>query len=141
MKTVLIFGVFDGVHEGHRMFIRDAKLQGDVLVALVARDTVVESLKGKKPLHDEATRIEELLEVPEVDRAYLGDLQEGSYAMLKEVNPDILYLGYDQQALDSDLRHAMDEGRIPRIEIGMGAPYKPDVYKSSLLNSTDETRD
>ena len=40
-KTIAIFGVFDGIHDGHLFFIREAKKQGNRLVAIVARDEVV----------------------------------------------------------------------------------------------------
>ena len=61
--TVAIFGVFDGIHEGHREFIRQAKSHGQELVAIVARDSIVEKLKNKMPINREANRIESLLEV------------------------------------------------------------------------------
>ena len=132
-KTVVIFGVFDGVHEGHREFIRGARAHGDQLVAIVARDSVVESRKGILPEYRETERIKILLEVPEIDLVYLGDTEEGTYKMLKEVNPSIVYLGYDQEDLQKDLKEKITEGKLSDMEILMGEPYKPEEFHSSIL--------
>ncbi|MEK7585813.1 MAG: adenylyltransferase/cytidyltransferase family protein [Patescibacteria group bacterium] len=133
-RTVAIFGVFDGIHEGHRHFIHEARGEGDRLVAIVARDSVVEKLKGSRPLHDEATRIESLLDVPEVDMAYLGDGDEGTYYVIKEVKPNIIYLGYDQEALSDSINKAIKKKILPKMEIKFGKPYKPKNFKSSIIN-------
>ena len=63
-RTVTIFGVFDGIHDGDLAFITEAKERGDKLVAVVARDEVVNKLKGKSPINNEASRIKSLLEIP-----------------------------------------------------------------------------
>ncbi len=134
-RTVIIFGVFDGIHDGHREFIKEAKAQGEHLVAIVARDSMVEKLKGKIPIYTEASRIESLLQVPEIDRVLLGDLDEGSYNTLKEVNPSLLFLGYDQASLLSNIKKAIKKEIIKNVEIKIGTPYKPDTHHSSLLNT------
>jgi len=141
MRTVAIFGVFDGIHEGHREFIKEARGKGEQLVAIVARDTVVEKIKGKLPVHKEADRIKTLLEVPEIDLVFLGDLEEGTYKTLKEVNPQIVFLGYDQQALFANIKKAMEEGVLSNIELIFGTPYKPETHHSSILNTTHESAD
>ncbi len=137
-KTVIIFGVFDGIHEGHRAFIKEAKSHGDRLVAIVARDSEVNLLKGKYPLHTEVERITALLEVPDIDLVYLGDLEQGTYKILKEVNPDLIFLGYDQTSLSENIRSAMKEGSIQEREIKFGQAFEPETYKSSILNTRTE---
>jgi len=141
IKTVAIFGTFDGIHEGHRDFIKQAREYGEQLVAIVARDTTVEKLKNKLPLHDEKERIKMLLEIPEIDLVLLGDVEEGTYKALMEVNPSIVYLGYDQQALSDNIKKAMKEGIVPKVELILGKPHKPESMHSSILNKTNEPRD
>lgn len=136
LKTVLIFGVFDGIHDGHRDFIREAKKQGERLVAIVARDSVVETLKGKTPLHNEADRIKSLLEVPDIDLVFLGDPEEGTYNIVKEIKPNTIYLGYDQQALFDNITHAISDGVLPEIELVYGKAHKGETLHSSLLNKS-----
>jgi cytidyltransferase-like protein len=133
-KTVVIFGVFDGVHDGHLSFIREAKKQGNHLVAIVARDSVVEELKSKLPEYSEVERITALLEIPEIDLILLGDPKIGTYNILKEVKPNVVFLGYDQQALYENLNNAIKNGNFPEIEIVRGKPHKPEIFHSSILN-------
>lgn len=135
-QTVTIFGVFDGIHEGHCAFIHDAKKEGERLVAIVARDEVVKKLKGKIPVHNEVERIKTLLEVPEIDLVFLGDLKKNSYNIIKEIKPDIIYLGYDQKALFDSISKAMKKNILPKnIKLIFGKPHKGDTYHSSILNN------
>jgi cytidyltransferase-like protein len=134
-KTVAIFGVFDGIHEGHLSFIREAKKEGNHLVAIIARDSIVEELKGKLPLHSEAERVNELLKVPDIDLVVLGDVKIGTYNILKEVNPSVVFLGYDQKELYKNMSEVMKNGNLPKMEIICGKPHKPEIFHSSILNN------
>ena len=133
-KTVVIFGVFDGIHEGHLSFIKDAKKEGNHLVAIVARDEMVKELKGKLPKYNEVDRINSLLEVPDVDLVLLGDPNKETYNTLKEVTPDVVYLGYDQNELKENIEKVMKNGKLSEMEIICGNPYKPEIFHSSILN-------
>lgn len=133
-KTVVIFGVFDGVHDGHLSFIKDAKKQGNHLVAIVARDDVVKELKGKLPRFNEVERINALLKIKDVDIVLLGDLKIGTYNILREVKPDVIFVGYDQQALYENLNTAIKTGKLPEMKIVCGKPHKPEIFHSSILN-------
>ncbi|MDE2031090.1 MAG: adenylyltransferase/cytidyltransferase family protein [Patescibacteria group bacterium] len=133
-KTVTIFGVFDGIHEGHRVFIREAKTKGDKLVAVVTRDEMVKKIKNKLPLKNEVDRINELVKVPDIDLVFLGDKDLGTYNILKEIKPDIVYLGYDQQNLFDSITKAIDDKVLPEIELVYGRAHKGDTLHSSLIN-------
>lgn len=133
-KKVAIFGVFDGVHDGHLSFISDAKKEGNHLVAIVARDNVVLELKGKLPKNNEVERVNELLKNTDIDLVLLGDPKIGTYNILKEVKPNIVFLGYDQQALHKDISQAIKGGNLPELEIIKGNPHKPEIFHSSILN-------
>ena len=135
-RSVTIFGVFDGIHDGHRAFISEAKERGDKLVAVVARDEVVNKLKGKSPINNEASRIKSLLEIPDIDLVFLGDGEEGTYNIVKEIKPDIIYLGYDQQALFDNITRAINDGVLPDIELVYGKAHKGDTLHSSILNES-----
>lgn len=137
-KTVTIFGVFDGIHEGHLAFIKEAKALGDKLMAIVARDSEVERIKGKKPVSNEVLRINALLKVDDIDQVFLGDAEQGTYKIVQEVKPHVIFLGYDQQALFDNLTEAIKNGILPEIELIYGQAHKPEVFKSSILNKTNE---
>ena len=133
-KKILIFGVFDGIHDGHRYFINEAKKKGDHLVAVVARDSIVEKIKGKPPVNNEIERIKKLLEIPEIDLVFLGDGEMGVYNVIKEVKPDMIFLGYDQNDLKKDLEKRIKSGELEKMEISVCASYRPEELHSSILN-------
>ena len=134
LNKILIFGVFDGIHEGHLSFIKEAKALGDQLVAVVARDDIVEELKGRLPKHNEVERVKMLLEVHDVDLVFLGDPKTGTYNVLKEVKPNVVFLGYDQMALYENLMQSIKNGNLPEMEVIHGNPYKEDIFHSSIIN-------
>lgn len=129
--TVLVFGTFDGLHEGHLDFFRQAKARGTRLVVVVARDTTVEEVKGHTPTEGELRRLEEVKKSDFVDQALLGHRGD-KYRIVEEVRPDIIALGYDQNAFVSSLEEELVKrnlkAKIVRLE-----PYHPEKYKSSLL--------
>ena len=136
-KTVVIFGVFDGIHDGHSSFIKDAKKQGNHLVAIVARDDVVKELKGKLPRFNEVERINALLKIKDVDLVLLGDPKMETYNTLREVKPDVIYLGYDQRALYENLNKTIKNKKLPKMEIIQGKPYNPEIFHSSILKKKE----
>ncbi len=132
MKKVLVFGVFDGVHEGHRALFREAKRHGDHLVLAVARDGVIEKLKRRAPDKDLAARIAMLEKELFVDEAVPGDEVLGGYGVIKAHRPEVVALGYDQSALKEDLesKKAMFDWDF---EILVMQPHEPEKYHNSLL--------
>ena len=128
IKKVMVFGVFDGLHEGHRYFLAMAREQGDELIAVVAPDEMVRLLKNKTPRHNEKERMAAVMQLSrlslyreddprliDVTRAVLGDRVLGAYQVIKKYKPDIICLGYDQDALGEDLEEKMESGAIPAI--------------------------
>jgi len=134
LKKILIFGVFDGVHDGHLSYISEAKKLGSQVIAVVARDSVVEKMKGRLPKYNEVERIHNLLEVPDIDLVLLGDAEISTYKVLKEVKPDIIFLGYDQNDLMNDIKSKIKNKELDNIEIMQGSSCNGEVLHSSLLN-------
>ena len=134
IKTVVIFGVFDGIHEGHRAFLREAKSYGDRLVVVVARDMAVQVLKGKFPLKNEISRVNSLLDMDEVNLVLLGDCDLGDYRILKGIKPEVVCLGYDQGALFDDIKKNIESGVLPLMNLIHAKAYKPEIFHSSILN-------
>lgn len=131
-RTVLVFGVFDGVHEGHRALFRQARMHGDRLVAAVAQDEIVARLKGDRPRHTLAERLALLAEESLVDHAIPGDAELGAYTAVVAHRPRVVMLGYDQQALGEDLARTAAE-RGWDITIVFAEPYEPETYHNSIL--------
>ena len=133
MKKVLVFGTFDGLHEGHKDFFRQAKEHGDFLVVVVGRDSTVLKVKGRLPKFSEHDRLDVVQKAPFVDYARLGNEGVSRYQIIKEVNPNIICLGYDQTHFTEQLPEKIKELGL-NIPIVRLEAYKPEIYHSSILN-------
>ena len=130
----MLFGVFDGVHDGHRDLFRQARKYGDQIVVIVSRDGTVLRLKNQYPRFSENHRVDLILREELVNSALLGDEELSTYKVLRAIDPDVICLGYDQLELGADLMTWMD--RTDRnIPIHYLTAYKPRRFHSSLLCS------
>ena len=131
MKTVMAFGSFDVLHPGHLYFLRKSKELGDKLIVVIARDSTIEKVKGKKPKYNERERQEHINDLDYVDKAVLG-YETDYYEIIDDINPAVICLGYDQDSFTEGLGKELEKrGMKPEI-IRIGS-YKEDVYKSSKL--------
>lgn len=132
MTKVMVFGVFDGLHNGHKAMLQQAKSLGDYLVAVVAQDHIVKHIKGHLPSVNMEERIGHLLSADRVDKVIAGDMELGVWEVVKQEEPDIIAVGYDQTLLRLDLeKHFRDFKKVPEIRI-LDA-YEPNEYHSSML--------
>ena len=131
-KRVVVFGIFDGVHDGHRDFFRQAREYGDELVVIVGRDKSAILLKSKQPRYSQDQRLESVKQEKLVDKAVLGDEEQSSYQVLEKLNPDVICLGYDQQELGEDLKKWLRE-KGKEIPVHFLKPYQSDSFHNSLL--------
>lgn len=121
----MVFGTFDGLHEGHRFVLREAEKRGEVFV-VVARDTNVERIKGRPPKQKEEVRLTAIQKEFPSMQIHLGDT-ENFLTPIKDHQPDLILLGYDQM-----LPPGIDEQDLPTIE--RLPSFHPEKYKSSLLS-------
>ncbi|MDP3965004.1 MAG: adenylyltransferase/cytidyltransferase family protein [bacterium] len=133
MKTVLVFGTFDGLHPGHEYFLREAKKRGDRLVVLLARDATVEEVKGHLPVHRELDRRQALEKSSHVDQVRPGSLED-KFAVLDAIRPDVICLGYDQEAFTAELPQELRRRGL-KTEIVRLDSFEPEKYKSSKLRA------
>jgi FAD synthetase len=129
MVKVIVFGTFDILHKGHIDFFRQAKEFGDILVAVVARDSTVEKIKGHKPENEEDARLAEVRK--ETDEAMLG-YEDDHYRIIEEQKPDVICLGYDQDSFSEGLAEEIKKRGISAKIVRL-KPYMPEEYKSSKL--------
>jgi FAD synthetase len=126
MKRVMVFGTFDLLHEGHRFVLQEAKKRGSLTV-VVARSSNVERIKGRKPEQSDRERVTIVMAAAPEATVILGT-ENDFLAPVREVQPDLIVLGYDQRLppgiTETDLAPAMIE-RLPA--------YRPEEFKSSLL--------
>ena len=130
---VLVFGTFDGVHEGHRHFLREAKKLGNFLIAVVAPDKHVETLKKHSPKFSLLKRLEHLEKEKIANIVVSGGETLGTWNVILENHPDMVALGYDQTELGEALQKA--SANFPfTVEIKKIGSHSPDIFRSGLLN-------
>lgn len=105
-KKIMVFGVFDRLHDGHRFFLSEAQKLGEALVIAVARDSVVLRLKDHAPSKNEAERILELSTAFREATVVLGDRNDHAWEVIESHQPDCIALGYDQKKLETALEKA-----------------------------------
>ena len=132
MTTAMAFGTFDLLHAGHKFFLSEASLLADELIVVVACDQTVKSVKGKKPDHSEQERLAAVNALPSVSKAVLGNEPGNKYKVLKEKNPDVVAMGYDQKPGDEELLKEFGKLGL-KAGIVRIASFKEKEFKSSIL--------
>jgi len=129
MPRVLLFGTFDFLHIGHIHAMQEARRLGNELIIVVGRDAAVQKLKKRKPIHTEQERkaMVEALSIPEC--VVLGDTVLGAYRVIGKYKPNIIAIGYDQDALAKDLARFLKQKKNPPKLVRLRA-YKPHARAS-----------
>ncbi len=129
MKSVMVFGTFDLLHEGHLHLFREAKKYGEHLIVVVARDSSVKKIKGFAPHQNELERLEKIRNVPSVNKAVLG-YEDDFYKVIEEHNPAVLCFGYDQNKMN--IETALKKRKLKAEIVTIGA-FEPEKFKSSIV--------
>ena len=130
--SILAFGTYDILHEGHKHFLQQAKSLGDELHVIVALDETVMQVKGRPPHNREAVRLAAVKALPFVDNAVLGNPGD-KYAVIEQIRPDIIALGYDQSTFTETLAEELNaRGLNPKI-VRFREGHEPQTFKSSKL--------
>ncbi len=131
-KTVLVFGTFDGLHDGHRFFLTEAKRLGNKLIVSVATDEVVAKFKGHAPKQHLEERLQTLEASGLVDLAVAGDRVLGGWGAIRVWKPDIVAVGYDQTHLAETLQKFITTEKLSLKIVPIKA-LEPTRLHSSLL--------
>jgi len=129
-KKVLIFGKFDALHPGHIYLINQAQKLGRV-TAVLETDEAIRSLRGEAPCYQQAVRQKILLKYG--IKIYLR-YQQDYHAVLKDLSPDILLFGYDQDWLNGQFRRVINAGDYG-VQTRTARAWHPEFCKSSKIKS------
>jgi len=131
-QKVMVFGTFDGIHEGHLDFFRQAREYGDYLIVIVGRDVNILKIKKHLPEKSEEQRFNSLKRCKLVDEARMG-FEDGPYKIIEDLKPDVICLGYDQLAFTKNLKKEIKKRGLD-IKIYRLKPFQPEKYHSSIIN-------
>ena len=125
--TVMIFGTFDKLHQGHLSFINQAASLGQNLIIVIARVCNVNKFKKKKPRQNENKRLKSVQDSFNFAKVILGDCKD-IYKPIRENKPDLIAFGYDQKVDICAFNQC-----FPKIKTTLLKPYQANKYKSSLM--------
>ena len=123
MTRVMAQGTFDVLHPGHLHYLAESAALGDELVVVLASDERVAARKELFMSEESRRQVVDALEM--VDRAIVGN--EGDiYAILEEVEPDVVTIGYDQDYDLDGLRADLAERGYGDIDVVRVGAYEAD---------------
>ncbi|MEN2999640.1 MAG: DUF357 domain-containing protein, partial [Acidilobaceae archaeon] len=137
ITRVFVGGTFDILHPGHIELLHFASRLGELHV-VVARDSTVEKVKGRRPVLDERSRLKLVSSLRMVSRALLGD-PEDIMKSVEVVRPHVIVLGPDQPYEEEELARRAEErlGYRPRVirfegkrEFGRGMRGSRDLVRA-----------
>ncbi len=139
LKIVLTGGVFDIVHLGHIKTLSEAKNHGDILLIVVASDKTVERSKGRLPLNSQENRMTLLSHLDVTDLVLKGSPDPLKFMeIIKEFQPDIITLGYDQSLTETKLHNMLAEIGLDHIKVTRLEAHIPDEKSSQKMKHLDE---
>ena len=106
MVRVMASGVFDILHTGHISYLEQAKALGDELYVVVASDNTVRKNKHE-PITPERMRVRIVSALKPVDVAMIGNDSGDMFAILDEIRPDVIVLGFDQKFDENTLSEVL----------------------------------
>jgi FAD synthetase len=135
-KIVLASGNFDLLHLGHVRYLEEAKRAGGEdaeLIVIVARDSTVEKMKGRKPVMSEDQRRSLVEALKVVDEAILGYEELDIGKVLEKIKPDVIAVGHDQGSMERVVRSAVSRKGLKIQIVKVGRFGKKELNSSSKI--------
>ncbi len=109
MTTVVAQGTFDILHPGHVHYLEEAAGMGEELHVIVARR---ENVTHKQPpVLSNRQRRDMVAALEAVTDAHVGH-PEDFFVPIREIDPDVIALGYDQHHDEEKLAGALSEAGL-----------------------------
>jgi FAD synthetase len=135
-KIVLASGVFDLLHLGHVKFLEAAKKAGGKqaeLLVIIARDSTVQEIKGRKPVMSENQRLALVESLKVVDYAVLGFENFDVEEVIERIKPDVIALGYDQIDMERQVLDYIEKHGLKMKVVRVGKFEQDELDSSSKI--------
>ena len=117
MTRVMAVGIFDILHAGHLHYVEQAKSLGEELVVVIAHDETVRKQKHE-PVTGQDLRRRMVEGLKPVDQAIVGNPPGVPiFEILKQIDPDLIALGYDQKHSIDAIRKGLDDHGFENVEV------------------------
>jgi FAD synthetase len=138
VRRVVATGTFDILHPGHIYYLEESRKLGDELHVIVARDANVRH--KPRPVIGENQRLKVVQALRVVDSARLGDATD-MFRPIREIDPAVITLGFNQHFSEEDLKKALQERGIGAEVVRIGE-YSGDPCTSTrrIIERIIETR-
>ena len=131
-RRALAQGTFDILHPGHLHYLEEAADRGEELHVIVSRATNVTHKPG--PVCPDRQRRDMVGALSIVDEAHLGH-PEDFFVPVREIDPDVIVLGFDQHHDDEAIRAALrDRGLDAEVVRASGREPR---YDGELLSTKE----
>jgi glycerol-3-phosphate cytidylyltransferase len=94
-KIGATFSCWDLLHAGHHIFLEDIKKKCDILIVGLQTDPTIDRPEKNKPIQTLEEREIQLKSNRYIDYYFIYSTEESLYNSLKELQPDIRFLGDD----------------------------------------------
>ena len=117
MTRVMAVGIFDLLHAGHLHYVEQAKSLGEELVVVIAHDETVRKQKHE-PVTGQDLRRRMVEGLKPVNQAIIGNPPGVPiFEILKQIDPDLIALGYDQKHSIDAIRKGLDQHGFEHVEV------------------------
>ncbi len=90
-------GAFDLLHAGHVIMLKECKAQCDYLIVGLHTDPTIDRPFKNKPIESVEERMIRLQGCKYVDKILVYDTEADLYNLLKELRPDVRFIGEDHK--------------------------------------------
>lgn len=133
-EKIMVFGVFDNLHDGHRFLLENALKYGSNLYIVVTPTKTVQILKNKLPSYSIKERINALAKEYPNAQVIEGDTELGVWTPIEKYQPTKIICGYDQTDLYNELKKIQAKYTFELIKIE--SDHKGSELHSRIINKS-----